>query len=130
MRARNFVLSTMLVVSWTPAAAHAQTAEAQPRWLASPYLHVNGGEVEIRRGGPGGSVAYLGPRLGFELDVDRHHHIFKDKKLDSPTTASPARSVLAWTSTRTRGSSWATSWRAFPPRRRQGGVRTPPQGWA
>lgn len=84
MRARYFILSTVLVVSWTPPAAHAQSARAQPRWLASPYLHVNGGEVEIRRGGLGGSIAYLGSRLGFELDVDRHHHIFKDKELDFP----------------------------------------------
>lgn len=89
MRARYFVLSIVLAVSWMPAAAYAQVAAAQPRWVAAPYLHANGGEVEIRRGGPGGSIAYLGPRLGFELDVDRHHHIFKDKKLDFPNNCVP-----------------------------------------
>jgi opacity protein-like surface antigen len=29
------------------------------------------------------SVGYLGRRLGFEFDVDRHHHFFKDEELES-----------------------------------------------
>jgi hypothetical protein len=50
--------------------------------LITPYLHANFGDVEIRRGGPGLSAGLLGRRLGFELDVDRHHHFFKDKHLE------------------------------------------------
>jgi opacity protein-like surface antigen len=63
---------TMLVL----ATAHAQV-------VATPYLHANFGEVELRRGGWGLFAGYLGRRLGFELDVDRHHHFFKDAKLES-----------------------------------------------
>jgi opacity protein-like surface antigen len=48
-----------------------------------PYLHANVGDVEFRRGGLGLSVGYVGRRLGFEFDVDRHHHFFKDKELES-----------------------------------------------
>jgi opacity protein-like surface antigen len=65
-----------LVLAWTAAPAQAQ-------WMVTPYLHVNFGDVEFRRGGPGVSVGYVSRRLGLELDVDRHHHFFKDKNLES-----------------------------------------------
>jgi opacity protein-like surface antigen len=76
MRVRHRTLLTVLVVAGTAAQAPAQ-------WLATSYLHGNFGDVEFRRGGPGLSVGHLGRRLGFELDVDRHHHFFKDDELES-----------------------------------------------
>jgi hypothetical protein len=62
-------------------------APARAQLMATPYLHGNFGDVEFRRGGPGISVGYLGGRLGFELDVDRHHHFFKDAELESVPNA-------------------------------------------
>ena len=58
-------------------------APARAQWIATPYLHVNFGDVEFRRGGPGVSGGFLGRRVGFEFDVDRHHHFFKDEELES-----------------------------------------------
>ena len=40
------------------------------------------GRRRIPQGGPGGSVGYFGGWLGFELDVQRYHHFFKDKNVD------------------------------------------------
>jgi hypothetical protein len=65
---------TLILLLFAP--AHAQA-------VLTPYLHVNAGDVEIRRGGWGLAGGYLGRRLGFELEVDRHHHFFKDKHLQS-----------------------------------------------
>ena len=66
----------MLVMAWTAAPALAQ-------WVATPYLGMNlAGDTEFRRGGPGGSVGYFGRWLGFEFDVQRYHHFFKDKNVD------------------------------------------------
>jgi hypothetical protein len=76
MRVRGSILLAVLGVAGTAAPAQAQ-------WVATPYLHANFGDVEFRRGGPGVIVGYVGRRLGFELDVDRHHHFFKDKDLES-----------------------------------------------
>jgi hypothetical protein len=46
----------------------------------TPYLGVNlAGDAEFRKGGPGGSVAYFGDNVGFEFDVERYNHFFKDK---------------------------------------------------
>ena len=76
MRAR--LLLAALVVTWTAAPVRAQ-------WMATPYLGANvAGDLEFRRGGPGVSVAYLGHRLGFELDVERYHHFFKDSHVANP----------------------------------------------
>jgi opacity protein-like surface antigen len=72
------MIRILLVLAATP-------AYAQP--VASPYLHGNAGDVEIRRGGPGASLGYHGRRLGFELDLDRHHHFYKDDKLTSVPNA-------------------------------------------
>jgi opacity protein-like surface antigen len=58
-------------------------APAQAQWVVSPYLGINlGGDAEFRRGGPGGSAGYFGGRLGFEFDVQRYHHFFKDKNVE------------------------------------------------
>jgi opacity protein-like surface antigen len=72
MRHRRCILPTVLVVAcWT--------ASAQAQVVASPYVGTNFGDTEFRRGGPGIAVGYLGRWLGFELDIDRHHHFFKDE---------------------------------------------------
>jgi opacity protein-like surface antigen len=66
------ILLTVLLVGWTAAPAQAQ-------WMATPYLGVNfAGDVEKRKGGPGGSIGYFGNRLGFEFDFQLFKHFFKD----------------------------------------------------
>lgn len=70
----HFGIALAIACGATP--AHAQVT-------ASPYLHANFGDVEIRRGGFGGYLGYSGRRFGFELDIDRHHHFYKDKDLES-----------------------------------------------
>ena len=75
MRIRCGVALAVLVVVGTAAPAQAQ-------WLVSPYLGINlGGDAEFRRGGPA-SAGYFGGRLGFEFDVQRYHHFFKDKNVE------------------------------------------------
>ena len=75
MRIRSWGLLTMLV-AWTAAPAQAQ-------WVVSPYFGGNlAGDAEFRRGGPGVSGGYFGDRLGFEFDLQRYHHFFKDKNVD------------------------------------------------
>ena len=62
--------------------ATSMAAPAYAEWVATPSLGINlAGDAEFRRGGPGGSVGYFGDRLGFELDVQRYHHFFKDAEL-------------------------------------------------
>ena len=69
---RRGALLTIAVVAWTAAPAEAQ-------WVVTPYLGINlAGDVEFRRGGPGVSVKYFGAWLGFEFDVERYNHFFKD----------------------------------------------------
>jgi opacity protein-like surface antigen len=47
--------------------------------MVTPYLGVNvAGDVETSKGGPGVSIGYVGGLFGFELDVQRYHHFFKD----------------------------------------------------
>lgn len=76
MKARDGVLLTVFAVAST-------AVPAQAEWVVTPHLGINlAGDAEFRRGGPGGSVAFLGDRLGFELDVQRYHHFFKDEQLD------------------------------------------------
>ena len=71
---RRGILLTVLLVAWTP---------AQAQWVVTPYLGINlAGDAEFRRGGPGVSGGYFGDRLGFEFDVQRYHHFFKDKNVD------------------------------------------------
>jgi opacity protein-like surface antigen len=59
-------------------------APAQAQWLVTPHLGINlAGDAEFRRGGPGGSLGYLGDRLGFEVDFQRYQHFFKDEDVAS-----------------------------------------------
>lgn len=69
----RFVIASLALA--LPAAARAEV-------VVSPFLHGNLGDVEFRRGGWGGYLGYLGDRLGLELDVDRHHHFYKDSELE------------------------------------------------
>jgi len=77
------------VVAWT-------TAPAQAQWSITPHLGANvAGDVEFRRGGPGGSLGYLGDRLGFELDFQRYIHFYKDSEVfpldpTAPPNCTPA----------------------------------------
>jgi opacity protein-like surface antigen len=53
---------------------------AQAQWVVAPYVGINlAGDTEFRRGGPGVSVTYFAGRLGFEFDLERYNHFFKDK---------------------------------------------------
>jgi Outer membrane protein beta-barrel domain len=64
--------SSVLVVTWTAVPAEAQ-------WVAAPYLPINiAGDVEAGMGGIGGSIGYVGSRVGFEFDLARYHHFFRD----------------------------------------------------
>jgi opacity protein-like surface antigen len=73
MRIRSGIVLAMLTVVCMAAPAEAQ-------WVVSPYLGANlAGDAEFRRGGPGLSVGLFGDRLGFEFDVERYNHFFKDK---------------------------------------------------
>lgn len=75
MTSRRNTLLAVTVVAWTAAPAHAQ-------WLVTPYVAGNvAGDVERGKGGPGVSVGYAGDRLGFELDVLRYQHFFKDAEV-------------------------------------------------
>jgi opacity protein-like surface antigen len=75
MRIRRCSLLTVLVVTWTAAPGEAQ-------WLATPYIGINiAGDAEKGKGGAGGSISYVGGRLGFEFDVERYQHFFKDGDL-------------------------------------------------
>jgi opacity protein-like surface antigen len=74
-RVPRSILFTLAAMAWTAAPARAQ-------WIVTPYLGANvAGDAEFRRGGPGVSVARFGNGLGFELDVERYNHFFKDKDL-------------------------------------------------
>jgi len=65
-----------LFVACTATSARAQIT-------VTPVLGVNlAGDAEFRRGGGGLSVGYLGERLGFELEAQRHIHFFKDRNID------------------------------------------------
>jgi hypothetical protein len=63
---------------WTAVPAHAQ-------WLITPYLGANvAGDVELGKGGPGvsvGFVGFVGGSLGFEFDLQRYQHFFKDSRV-------------------------------------------------
>ena len=85
MRCRRFTLLAVTVVAWTAAPA---TALAQ--FLVTPYVAANvTGDVEHGKGGPGVSVGYLGDRLGFEFDLARYQHFFKDSEVFPLSPAAP-----------------------------------------
>jgi len=72
---RPYVLFTVLAAAWTGAPAHAQ-------WVITPYLGANiAGDVELGKGGPGVSVGYFSGPLGFEFDLQRYQHFFKDSRV-------------------------------------------------
>jgi hypothetical protein len=76
MQIRRPLFLFMLLVACT-------AVRAQAQWQATPYLGINlAGDAEFRRGGPGGSVAYWGDRLGFEVEYMHYFHFFKDKNVD------------------------------------------------
>jgi hypothetical protein len=76
MKARDSILHTVLAVA-------SVAVPAQAEWVVTPSLGINlAGDAEFRRGGPGGSVGFFGDRLGFELDVQRYNHFFKDESVD------------------------------------------------
>jgi hypothetical protein len=65
----------VLAVAWIAAPAQAQ-------WIVTPYVGVNvAGDLETRRGGAGVSAGYIGDWVGFEFDVERHGHFFKDAEI-------------------------------------------------
>ena len=76
-RVRRGIHLTALLLAWTAAPAEAQ-------WVATPYLGVNvAGDVETGKGGPGGSIGYVGDPLGFEFDFQLFKHFFKDADVAS-----------------------------------------------
>jgi opacity protein-like surface antigen len=73
VRIQRCILLTLTAIAWTAAPVRAQ-------WVVTPYLGINlAGDTEFRRGGPGVSAGYFGGLVGFELDVERYNHFFKDK---------------------------------------------------
>lgn len=73
MHVQRCILLVLAAIVWTAAPARAQ-------WVVTPYLGINlAGDAEFRRGGPGVSAAYFGRRLGFECDLERYNHFFKDE---------------------------------------------------
>jgi hypothetical protein len=76
MQLGRYSLYVALMAACTGPAARAQIT-------VTPVLGVNlAGDAEFRRGGGGLSIGYLGERLGFELEAQRHIHLFKDKNVD------------------------------------------------
>jgi hypothetical protein len=72
MAAQRCILLTVTAIVCSAGPARAQ-------WVVAPYLGINlAGDAEFRRGGPGLSVAYFIGRVGFEFDVERYNHFYKD----------------------------------------------------
>ena len=87
MQGRNGIPLTVLVVAWMAAPAHAQ-------WVITPYLGMNvSGDVEHGKGGPGGSLGYLGRRIGFEVDFQRYQHFFKDSEISPLDPSAPPNCI-------------------------------------
>jgi opacity protein-like surface antigen len=83
MRREGCIGATMLVAAWTAAHADAQ-------WAITPQAAMNvAGGVEHGKGGPGGSVGYVGGRFGFEVDFQRYQHFFKDSEVAPLDPAAP-----------------------------------------
>jgi hypothetical protein len=82
-RVQSCLLFAVLFLGVAVAPAHAQ-------WLATPYLGVNvAGDTEFRRGGPGVSFGNWQARFGFEFDVMRYNHFFKDVDVVPRDPAAP-----------------------------------------
>lgn len=79
----RYVLLVVLALAVTAAPAQAQ-------WVVTPYLGVNtAGDAETGKGGPGVSAGYLSGRLGFEFDLQRYQHFFKDAEIVPLDPAAP-----------------------------------------
>src|SRR5262245_56674737 len=83
------------------------------------------GDAEFRRGGPGGSVGYFGSWLGFEFEVQRYHHFFKDTNVDlvpnmNAMISAIVRTRFARSLAGTSGSHWwsTVEWHGRARRRR------------
>jgi opacity protein-like surface antigen len=105
---RGRLLFSVLVVgcSATPAVG---------QWMATGYLGTNVGGVEKGKGGIGASVGFVPGRLGFELDVERHWHFFKDADIgntgsqqvaDIDTRATSLMASVIVPTGATRGARW------------------------
>ena len=82
-RLRYCILSTVLAAAWAVAPARAQ-------WVITPYLGANvAGDVELGKGGPGVSVGYFGGPIGFEFDLQRYQHFFKDSRVSPLDPTAP-----------------------------------------
>jgi hypothetical protein len=79
---RGRMVFIVLAVGWT--------TPAMGQWMATGYLGTNFGGVEKGKGGIGGSVGYVPGRLGFELDLERHWHFFKDADIGNTGTQQAA----------------------------------------
>ena len=89
MRLRRYFLLTVPVLAWTATPAQAQL-------MITPYLAANvAGDVEQGKGGPGVSVSFLGGRLGFEFDLMRYQHFFKDSEVFPADPAAPPNCLPA-----------------------------------
>lgn len=85
MRVQRGILLSVFLGAWT-----ATPAPAQAQWVITPYLGGNvSGDVEHGKGGPGVSVSFLAGRLGFEVDLQRYQHFFKDSDVFPLDPAAP-----------------------------------------
>jgi opacity protein-like surface antigen len=99
MHVRRLALFFVLLVACTAVRAQAQL-------LITPHLGINlAGDAEFRRGGPGGSIAYWGHRLGVELEYMHYFHFFKDRNIDIiPNNCTPGvQGLCIDLNTRARG---------------------------
>ena len=124
MRVRRYMLLTVFLATWTAAPGYAQ-------WVATPYLGINiSGNVETRKGGPGGSISYFGGQLGFEFDFQRYQHFFKDEDMVDLVNGSCVNCADRMTDFDTDAVSFMGNVVAPSTfKARRSGVRTPPQGW-
>jgi opacity protein-like surface antigen len=75
MRFRHCMAASVVVV------VAGAAAPARAQLVATPYIDTNvAGDVQTGRGGLGASLGYYFRGLfGFELDVERHPHFFRDE---------------------------------------------------
>ena len=74
----------------------APAAPAHAQWEITTRLGMNvSGDVEHGKGGLGGSVGYRGRRLGFEIDLQRYQHFFKDAEVFPLDPTAPPNCVAS-----------------------------------
>ena len=70
------IIALVIACIEAPTPAHAQL-------VVTPFIGGTlAGDAEFRRGGPGVSFGYFGDRIGFEFEVQRYFHFFKDRNVD------------------------------------------------